>query len=197
MLKAGRQIFEYALQREWVDNQPFLKITKAVPKAGPKACERVLDDDEVLQAWTEISKSPSSDSAKRAIKMILVTAQRSGEVSQMHSDQIKDRWWTIPANIAKNGREHRVYLTDTALSLIGDRKGYIFPSGKEKKSHVAANTLSQAINRGYLTDEVVKVTGRNQKNQGKKKTLFWNGTMDPARSPAHCQVEHAARRGFG
>jgi integrase len=130
VLKAGRQIFEFALQREWVESQPFLKITKAVPKAGSNACERVLDDAEVVQAWGAISKSPSSDSVKRAIKMILVTAQRSGEISQMHSDQINDRWWTIPAKVAKNGREHRVYLTDTALALIGGRKGKIFPSDK-------------------------------------------------------------------
>jgi integrase len=159
VLKAGRQIFEYALQREWVENQPFLQITKAVPKARTNVCERVLDDAEVFQAWTEISKSPSSDSVKRALKMILVTAQRSGEVSQMQSEQINDRWWTIPAKIAKNGREHRVYLTDTALSLIGGRKGYIFPSDKGNNGHVAVNTLAQAINRGYLSDEVVKVVG--------------------------------------
>ncbi|KAF0219982.1 MAG: integrative proteintic element Gsu56 [Geobacteraceae bacterium] len=171
VLKAGRQIFEYALQLEWVETQPFLQITKAVPKAGAKKCERALDDDEVLQAWTEISKSPSSDSVKRAIKMILVTAQRSGEVSQMHSEQIKDRWWTIPAKVAKNGREHRVYLTDTALSLIGNRKGYIFPSGKGNIGHVAVNTLSQAINRGYLSDEVVKVVG-TRKIKARKEPYF-------------------------
>jgi len=87
---------------EWVESQPFLKITKAVPKAGPKTCERTLDDNELTQAWNEISKSPSSDSVKRALKMILVTAQRPGEVAQMFSDQIKDRWWTIPAEVAKN-----------------------------------------------------------------------------------------------
>ena len=171
VLKAGRQIFEYALQREWVENQPFLQITKAVPKAGAKQCERSLDDDEVFQAWTEISKSPSSDSVKRAIKMILVTAQRSGEISQMHSNQIKDRWWTIPTEVAKNGREHRVYLTDTALSLIGNRKGYIFPSGKGNKGHVAVNTLSQAINRGYLSDEVVKLVG-TRKIKARKEPYF-------------------------
>lgn len=159
VLKAGRQIFEYALLREWVETQPFLQITKAVPKAIANVCDRVLDDVEVPQVWNAISKSPSSDSVKRALKMILVTAQRSGEVAQMHSDQIIDRWWTIPAKVAKNGREHRVYLTDTALSLIGNRKGHIFPSERGGTGHVAVNTLAQAITRGYLSDEIVKVVG--------------------------------------
>ena len=171
VLKAGRQIFEYALHMEWVESQPFLKITKTVPKAGPKQCDRTLDDDEVFQAWTEISKSPSSDSVKRALKMILVTAQRSGEVSQMQSEQIKDRWWTIPAEVTKNGREHRVYLTDTALSLIGNRKGYIFPTGRGNRKHVAVNTLAQAINRGYLSDDVVKLVG-TRKIKARKEPYF-------------------------
>lgn len=171
VLKAGRQIFEYALQREWVENQPFLQITKAVPKAGANACDRVLDDVEVPHAWTAISKSPSSDSVKRAIKMILVTAQRPGEVSQMHSEQINDGWWTIPAKVAKNGREHRVYLTATALSLIGGRKGHIFPSEKGSSGHVAVNSLAQAISRGYLSDEIVKVVG-TRKIKARKAPYF-------------------------
>lgn len=171
VLKAGRQIYEYALQKEWAESQPFLKITKAVPKALAKACDRTLDDDEVFFAWQEISKSPSSDSVKRALKMILVTAQRPGEVAQMHSKQIKERWWTIPAEVAKNGREHRVYLTDTALSLIGNRKGCIFPSEKGDTGHVAVNTLSQAINRGYLTDEAVRIVGA-RKIKARKEPYF-------------------------
>jgi integrase len=161
VLKAGRQIFEYALLREWVENQPFLQITKAVPKAIANVCDRVLDDIEVPKVWKAISKSPSSDSVRRALKMILITAQRPGEVAQMHSEQIIDRWWTIPAKVAKNGREHRVYLTDTALSLIDSKKGHIFPSDKGSTGHIAVNTIAEAIYRGYSTDAIEKVVGVN------------------------------------
>lgn len=171
VLKAGRQIFEYALLREWVEIQPFLKITKAVPKAVSNVCDRVLDDSEIIIALEAIAKSPSSDSVKRALKMILVTAQRPGEIAQMHSDQISDGWWTIPAKVAKNGREHRVYLTKTAMSLIVDRKGHIFPSSKGKSGHIAVNTIAQAISRGYLTDEIVKVVG-TRKIKARKAPYF-------------------------
>jgi integrase len=80
----------------------------------------------------------------RAIRLILTTAQRPGEVIGMHSSEIEGHWWTIPADRAKNGKTHRVYLTATALSLIGDMevaekdtgenklKGYIFPSPVKK-----------------------------------------------------------------
>jgi len=171
-MKFARQMFKYACRQEWAEIQPFIEITESVPKIAPKADERHLDDDEVIKAWDEISKSASSREIKRALKLILVTAQRPGEVAQMHRDQIKGKWWTIPAEVAgKNEREHRVYLTDTALKLIGDAKGYIFPSGRGKRGHVSQNALSQAINRGYLCDEVVKVVG-NRNIKARKEPYF-------------------------
>jgi integrase len=171
-MKFARQMFKYACRQEWAEIQPFIEITESVPKIAPKADERHLDDDEVVKAWDEISKSASSREIKRALKLILVTAQRPGEVAQMHRDQIKGKWWTIPAEVAgKNEREHRVYLTDTAIKLIGDGKGYIFPSGRGKRGHVSQNALSQAINRGYLSDDVVKVVG-NRKIKARKEPYF-------------------------
>ena len=171
-MKFCRQIFKYACRREWAEIQPFHEITESVPKIAQKADERHLDDEEIVNAWLEITKSSSSLPVKRALKLILVTAQRPGEVAQMHRDQIKGRWWNIPAEVAgKNEREHRVYLTDTALELIGDEKGYIFPSESGKRGHVSVNSLSQSINRGYLTDEVVKVVG-TRKIKARKDPYF-------------------------
>jgi len=160
-MKFGRQMFKYACRQEWAEVQPFQEITESVPKIAPKTDDRHLDDDEIVKVWEEISKASSSREVKRALKLILVTAQRPGEVAQMHRDQIKGRWWTIPAEVArKNEREHRVYLTNTALELLGDATDYIFPSGRGKRGHISENALSQSINRGYLTDEVIKVVGK-------------------------------------
>ncbi|MBT0663031.1 integrase arm-type DNA-binding domain-containing protein [Geobacter pelophilus] len=171
-MKFCRQMFKYACRQEWAEIQPFHEITESVPKIAPKADERHLDDDEIVKAWYEINKSSSSREVKRALKLILVTAQRPGEVAQIHRDQIKDKWWTIPAEVAgKNEREHRVYLTDTALKLIGDGKGHIFPSERGKRGHISENALSQAINRGYLSDDVVKVVG-NRKIKARKEPYF-------------------------
>ena len=66
------------------------------------------------------------------MKLILVTAQRPGEVIGMHSSEIDGRWWTIPAERAKNGKTHRVYLTDTAVDLIGPLKVADEKTGDEK-----------------------------------------------------------------
>ncbi len=171
-MKFCRQMFKFACRNEWAEIQPFHEITESVPKIAPKADERHLDDDEIVKAWQEINKSSCSREVKRALKLILITAQRPGEVAQMHRDQIKDRWWTIPAEVAgKNGREHRVHLTNSALELIGDGKGYIFPSDRGTRGHISENALSQAINRGYLSDDVVKVVG-NRKIKARKEPYF-------------------------
>lgn len=170
-MKLCRQMFKYAYRQEWAEIQPFNEITESVPKIAPRADERHLDDDEIVRAWREISDSASSLYVKRALKLILVTAQRPGEVAQMHRNQIKERWWTIPAEVAKNRRDHRVYLTDTALELVGDGAGYIFPSEKGKTPFLSANSLSQAINRGYPAVEATKLVG-NQTIKAAKNCYF-------------------------
>jgi len=77
----------------------------------------------------------------------------------MHMREIEGRWWTIPAERAKNGREHRVYLTDTALELIGDTegKGFVFPCPHQmKEQSIDSHALPVAVRRNVacpITDK--------------------------------------------
>jgi integrase len=85
---------------------------------------------------------------RRALKLVLVTAQRPGEVIGMHGSEIDGRWWTVPTGRAKNKKAHRVYLTDLALELIGDTagEGYVFPSPRKATGqHISRHALSRAI----------------------------------------------------
>ncbi|MEI6209319.1 MAG: hypothetical protein WCP20_21275 [Desulfuromonadales bacterium] len=73
----------------------------------------------------------------------------------MHRGEIDGRWWTIPGEAiytaqAKNHVTHRVYLTDTALELIGDTtgKGYIFPCPHgAKQQPIDTRALAHAVRR--------------------------------------------------
>ncbi|NVN92307.1 MAG: site-specific integrase [Desulfuromonadales bacterium] len=78
------------------------------------------------------------------MKLVLVTAQRPNEVAGLHTKEIDGNWWTIPAGRAKNGKEHRVYLTPTALSLIEESDGYVFPSPREGRP-IGRNCLAQLV----------------------------------------------------
>jgi integrase len=55
------------------------------------------------------------------LQLLLLTAQRRGEVAKMRWSQVDfvRRVWTIPSEVAKNGRAHEVPLSDMALKILG------------------------------------------------------------------------------
>jgi integrase len=171
VLKAARSMFDYALQREYIDASPFTKISRAVPSVRPKGRERTLSDAEIKEAWEKITAGPGSEITKRALKLILITAQRPSEVSGLHRSEIKDEWWTIPPGRAKNGQEHRVYLSQTALNLIGDTKGYIFPSPREVKPIGSSLSDSKPIGRNALAQLVSSKMEKIIEGKKKKKEI--------------------------
>lgn len=158
--KAASGVFDYALHREYIESNPALNLNKAVANLKPIQRERNLNDTELKDIWHAIDKGVGNNETKRALKLILVTAQRPGEVSGMHSQEIQigagkplcktckacGGLWTIPKERTKNGREHLVYLTSTALTLIGDADGYIFPSPIED-TPINRNSISQLVSR--------------------------------------------------
>jgi integrase len=116
--------------------------------------DRVLSEDEINVFWHDLEYSTMSNEIKRALKLILVTGQRPGEVIGMHSREIDGYWWTIPAHRAKNGKGHRLYLTDFALELIGEKEGYVFESPKGDKpmeNNAVACAVRRSLAEGKLT----------------------------------------------
>ncbi|MFW9604164.1 MAG: tyrosine-type recombinase/integrase [Trichlorobacter sp.] len=167
--KALSMMFWYAEDREYISSSPHVKMTKSLPDLNvPEGKERFLDDKEIVKIWRRIDRGPGEDSTKRALKFILVTGQRPEEVTGMHRREIDGRWWTIPwiriktenkKTLRRKPQDHRVYLSDLALSLIGDNKGYIFPSyeivegpkglDRKERGPIVRNSLSQRVVRGF------------------------------------------------
>ena len=56
------------------------------------------------------------------VPLLLATAQRRGEVSQMKWSQVDldAKQWVIPAELAKNGKPHVVPLNDFALRVLSE-----------------------------------------------------------------------------
>ncbi|MEQ1950149.1 tyrosine-type recombinase/integrase [Mesorhizobium yinganensis] len=123
--------------------------------------DRVLTANEIRTMWPELDTAGFWRSTGRAIKLCLVTGQRVGEVSGMTLDEISldKAVWTIPANRAKNGREHVVPLSAMALGIIREqlaaadaltdrkrrtRSPYVFPGVRTLGSLTPA-AVAQAI----------------------------------------------------
>lgn len=147
VLKITRKMFNFAVERDILQFTPFAGVKALAPN---NSRERTLTESEVKTFWVSIDNASVSDEIKRALKLVLVTAQRPGEVTGMHTRELDGNWWTIPAERSKNGKEHRVYLTATALELIGDiqGQGFIFPCPhKDKEQAIDSHALPVAVRR--------------------------------------------------
>jgi integrase len=87
-----------------------------------------------------------------ALKMVLVTGQRSGEVAGMHDREIVGRVWTIPASRrGKTDTAQTVFLTDTALQIIGAAKAEI-DRLKGRRKAAASGYVFEAVPGSPITN---------------------------------------------
>ena len=98
--------------------------------------------------------------AARALEFAILTAARSGEVlgARWNEINLAERLWTISAERMKAGREHRLPLSDAALSVVERmaalRQGdFVFPGAKAGRpiSDPAMRVLLRRIGRGDFT----------------------------------------------
>jgi integrase len=120
LLTYTKLLFSYAEDREYIELSPAtglkaLRINKAMATVQRG---RTLDDEELRTFWTAADTCGIHRLTAIALKLILVTGQRPGEVCGMVWGEIQDRTWTMPAARRKTEVGHSVFLTDTALDLL-------------------------------------------------------------------------------
>ena len=141
-----RLLYTWAAEEDHVDAVPLF------PKRGTQSGKRtrVLEEAELRAVMKALAAGLSDDpNAKadrveplaEAFRLMLLTAQRRGEVLSMRwadvSEEKDGACWTIPAERHKGGRDHRVPLTEPAvaalkrLHTIAGASEYLFPAPKE------------------------------------------------------------------
>lgn len=117
LLSITRKMFNWAVGRGILETSPCLLIPRPAPL---KQRDRVLTYDEITTLWKTLPKLGFLEQVRLALQIMLVTAQRKGEVLKAEKTEIDFRtgWWTIPAERAKNGLSHRVPLSPLALRLF-------------------------------------------------------------------------------
>jgi integrase len=155
VMKIARAMFNYALDRELVDLNPFTRLPSAIPAVKPCSGKRVLSDSEIRALWETLTgtHAPGTPESRRALMLILITGQRPGEVAGMQWSEIEGDWWTIPFDRIKtrNHRQenHRVFLSPLAKQLIGQNPGYsnyVFIGSRPDLS-IAEKALSHLVNK--------------------------------------------------
>jgi integrase len=126
LLLYARRMFDYATDRDYLPANPLAGLKPSAIKVKgkrdplkPVTRTRVLDDDEIRGLWRNVEICGLHRLTALALKLVLVTGQRPGEVAGMHQSEIDGQIWTIPADRrGKTQTEHAVYLTETALDII-------------------------------------------------------------------------------
>jgi integrase len=141
VLAAVSAVFTWAANEELITSNPC----RGVARNPTKSRERVLADSEMPLFWSAFDDSGLV--VGTALKIILLTGQRPGEVAHMRREHIKDGWWTMPGEPVpglhwpgtKNAQGHRVWLAapvQALLAEIGDGDmGFVFHGGRGGPIH--------------------------------------------------------------
>jgi integrase len=128
-LAAASAIFTWAVKEELVVINPC----RSVDRNPTASRERVLSNSELPLFWKAFDDAGLI--AGTALKLILLTGQRPGEVAHMRREHIIDGWWEMPGTPVpalgwpgtKNGATHRVWLPAAAAALIAELgDGFVF-----------------------------------------------------------------------
>ena len=156
ILSIVRKMLNWAVDNDYLQANPLTGMTQP---HTPVSKDRVLSDSEIKTFWTVYADPDARErlplSTAMALRMILVTAQRPGEVSGMRWGEVEGDWWNLPADRAKNGLAHRVPLSKVALGILGRMSeircsDHVFPSTRYpgiRGSAMNPNTLSAAVSR--------------------------------------------------
>jgi integrase len=149
------RMFNFASERGIIEHSPLIGMRRAPEKTR----NRVLTDDEIKLLWGALDlKNTKIDIyhiTKLALKMILLTGQRPGEVCGMTWAEIEGGLWNIPPGRMKNGEANRVPLGPMALEVIETAKiyssdcDYVFQSSYKPESPISRQAVTRAVSRHW------------------------------------------------
>jgi integrase len=143
VLAAVSAVFSWGVKQEVVETNPC----RGVDRNATRSRERVLSDSELPRFWSAFDDAGLV--VGTALKMILLTGQRPGEVSHMRREHIIDGWWEMPGEHVpalgwpgtKNDESNRVWLPKTAQAVIADltddgvTSGFVFAGPRGSPIH--------------------------------------------------------------
>ena len=152
LLACLSKVFSWAVEQEVVTANPCAGIRKNPEKAR----NRVLTEGEIRTLWRGLDAvSGVTWRVKTVIKLILVTAQRPGEVAGMRRSEFDGEWWMLPGERTKNGKRHRVPLTSLARELLETVPGTgdaLFPAARGAKDTLLVSSLAHAVRKARFVD---------------------------------------------
>jgi integrase len=147
------RMFNFATERDILDFSPLAGMRRGKENSR----SRVLTDEEIKLLWNSLDLERTEIDiyrlSKLALKTILLTGQRPGEVAKMRWEQIDGEFWIIQAEDRKNNETNRIPILPMVADIIETAKIYssdsefVFRSSHNKKLPVTVGALANAIRR--------------------------------------------------
>lgn len=112
-----RRFLGWAVERRLIDHNAAMAVRKP---AKEQARSRVLGDREVREVWLEAGRMAWPFGS--FFRALILTGQRRSEIAGMKWSELDDdgRLWTIPAERAKNARQHDVPLSAPMRAMLAE-----------------------------------------------------------------------------
>lgn len=149
------RMFNFASERGIIDTSPLAGMRRG--KENSRA--RILTDEEIKILWGALDVDNRDidffATSKFALKTILLSGQRPGEVLGMTRDEIDGDFWTIPSARTKTRAENRVPILPMLADVIEQARAisgnsmYIFLSSRSQGEDrpLRVQTLANALRR--------------------------------------------------
>ncbi|NKB59039.1 MAG: tyrosine-type recombinase/integrase [Alphaproteobacteria bacterium] len=169
-LSVVRRMFNFAIDRDILETSPCHRVKPPAPETSK---DRYLTLDEVRLFWNRLDTAPLDTKTRLALKLTLVSLQRSGEILGIHIRELDldNAVWIIPKERTKNMQSHLVPLSPLALEIIEallERiadDGFLFPSTRES-STFKNSVLSNAVRRNLDYFGIPKFTPHDLRRTG-------------------------------
>lgn len=148
-----KRMYEYAISRQAATINPGQQLV-ARYIATPQSRTRVLSPDEVGTVLRTVYASNMSRAYKLALHLLVITMVRKSELieSEWSEFNLEEGIWRIPAERMKKDREHWVFLSVQAVSMLRELRTlshserFVFPMRRGYEDRpIAKSTLNQAV----------------------------------------------------
>ena len=155
VLAALKQAFNYAVSRGAMLQNPASNIRSRDIGGVEKPRERFLSIDEIRSLWHFLDGDGHhiSIQIKNAIKIILLTGVRAGEIREAKWSEFdfKNALWTIPAARTKTKTVMRIHLCELTQNILLELKNTFHSDyvvcGLDGQNALSDRALPKAVNR--------------------------------------------------
>jgi len=164
-----KQLFEFAAAKDLIPASPMAGIE--LPGGEERPGKRKLTEEELITVWTKLDSAAMAPATRLALKLLLVTGQRRGEVTfaeKAHFD-LANSLWTIPIELQKTEdatkeptEPHVVPLSPLAVEIVTK----MFALSGSSRWLMRSQYSKKKSDASYSERAVTRAVAENQKHFG-------------------------------